>query len=304
VIYFYTDRPLTASVRVDFQWGRITEWYPQAGQRSANLQSIEWKSIQMLPGLKPDLPRDPSHSHYYPARATDADPLLVSGEDGEQYEKFLFYRGIGVSPLPVRAMIEGETVRVQNTTPEPIAQVILFENRNGRIGYRIHAGLKEEVVLERPSPAHSMVPVVTDLKKGLIAQGLYEKEAEAMIQTWREAWFEEGLRVFYIVPRAVTDAVLPIAIEPKPTELVRVLVGRIELITPEMEEGIRSLVEMFTTVPQQRDRAVEGLKRYGRFAEPVLSRLYDETNDAAAKEKIVEFVKSVISGQWSVVSDQ
>src|SRR5947207_5604303 len=32
VIYFYTDRKLNVSVRVDFPRGVWTQWYPQAGQ--------------------------------------------------------------------------------------------------------------------------------------------------------------------------------------------------------------------------------------------------------------------------------
>ena len=35
VIYFYSDAELTAQVSVRFPQGRITEWYPQAGQNSA-----------------------------------------------------------------------------------------------------------------------------------------------------------------------------------------------------------------------------------------------------------------------------
>ena len=35
-----------------------------------------------------------------------------------------------------------------------------------------------------------------------------------MIETWRDSWFEEGLRVFYIVPRARVDFDLPLSISP------------------------------------------------------------------------------------------
>ena len=74
-----------------------------------------------------------------------------------------------------------------------------------------------------------------------------------MLETWRDSWFEEGLRVFYVLPRAATDAALPLTIDPKPDELVRVLVGRVEVITPELEA-----------------RVLADPKSYGRFAEPIL----------------------------------
>jgi len=70
-----------------------------------------------------------------------------------------------------------------------------------------------------------------------LKQGLYPKEAAAMIKTWNDSWFEEGLRLFYFVPRAAADAILPITLDPKPEELVRVFVGRAEILTPEMEQA-------------------------------------------------------------------
>jgi hypothetical protein len=33
-----------------------------------------------------------------------------------------------------------------------------------------------------------------------MAQGLFPKEAHAMVDTWRDSWFEEGTRAFYILP--------------------------------------------------------------------------------------------------------
>src|SRR3970282_1769850 len=68
----------------------------------------------------------------------------------------------------------------------------------------------------------------------LTAEGLYEKEAHAMVETWRDHWWEEGLRAFHLLPRATTDAVLPLTIEPAAHELVRVMVTRVETVPPEM----------------------------------------------------------------------
>jgi hypothetical protein len=39
------------------------------------------------------------------------------------------------------------------------------------------------------------------LADNLVEFGLYRKEAEPMVETWRDSWFEEGIRLFYIVPR-------------------------------------------------------------------------------------------------------
>src|SRR5262245_37214548 len=74
VIYFYSDRDVHASVKVNFPSGCITEWYPLA---LVEMQSIEWPGFIAQPGAKENFPVDRSRSHYYPARETDAAPLSL-----------------------------------------------------------------------------------------------------------------------------------------------------------------------------------------------------------------------------------
>jgi hypothetical protein len=50
-----------------------------------------------------------------------------------------------------------------------------------------------------------------------------------MVETWRDSWFEEGSRAFYIFPRTLLDTTLPLSIEPQPAKTIRVFVGRINL---------------------------------------------------------------------------
>src|SRR5258708_11360162 len=47
VLYFYTERELTASVRVDFPRGRMTEWYPQSNRPPA--QGLVWDGLKIFP---------------------------------------------------------------------------------------------------------------------------------------------------------------------------------------------------------------------------------------------------------------
>lgn len=57
-----------------------------------------------------------------------------------------------------------------------------------------------------------------------------------MIQTWWTSYFEsEGLRVFWSLPRAATDRILPLDVKPAPEKIVRVLVGRSEILRPRTE---------------------------------------------------------------------
>lgn len=67
----------------------------------------------------------------------------------------------------------------------------------------------------------------------LVEAGLFADEAEALLNTWQVSYFKSpGLRFFYLLPRAETDERLPLQIS-VPSDLTRVVVGRIELVTPE-----------------------------------------------------------------------
>lgn len=291
VLYFYTDRELAASVKVGFPQGQITEWYPQA--REVN-RGIHWDNFIVMPNAQVGFPVSKSQSHYYPARETDAAPIRLGDESKIEYEKFLFYRGIGNFELPVTAKLAGDQVTAHYAGQTDLAQIVLFENRGGRVGWRTLNSLKGDATLVRPELGQPVESLQRELEKILVAQGLYEKEAAAMVKTWRDSWFEEGLRVLYLVPRRQTDAILPITITPTPTELVRVLVGRTELITPEMERAVASSVKQYLEgSPESRAAAVRSIQPYGRFAQPVLYRMMEEvhkTGGPQASQPIWDFL--------------
>lgn len=76
-----------------------------------------------------------------------------------------------------------------------------------------------------------------DFKLALVNAGLYRDEATAMLNTWKESYFEHaGLKVFWIAPHYFVEEILPITITPEPDELNRVIVGRSEVLTPEFEQ--------------------------------------------------------------------
>jgi hypothetical protein len=252
VLYFYVDRDMDVSVRVDFPNGKITEWYPSARTVGAG---IDWGRVAVLPNATTNLPAEATANHYYAARGTDAALVRVCNTTGRttEFEKFLFYRGIGGFDLPMSVTLDGNRLRLTGLTD--IAQVIVFENRGGNIGFRVLGAHADDAIVERPQLGDSRALLFAEFQQILVAHGLYEKEARAMLDTWRDSWFEEGLRVFYVLPRAAADSALPLTINPKPDELVRVLVGRVEVITPELEA-----------------RVLADPKSFGRFAEPILKR--------------------------------
>ena len=276
VLYFYAPRDLTASVTVRFRQGVVTEWFPKAavtpsGVPSNSLRdpafehSITWDDVRVVPASAPEFPIDEGASHYYTARDTDASPL----ESGDEKEKFLFYRGVGAFDPPLTAVVDPEgKIVVSDLRGEPVGDVMLFENRGGAIAYDLRHARDSRMTFDPLVLEDGSYPPLVELERLLMAHGLYPKEAAAMIETWRDSWFEEGTRLFYIASRATVDAILPLEVTPAPTELERVFVGRIELVTPATEAGVRDAIAR---------RDVTALRKYDRFVNAIASRILERS---------------------------
>jgi hypothetical protein len=116
------------------------------------------------------------------------------------------------------------------------------------------------IIMIGPPDNDSAAQLKADLEGALIERGLYPKEAAAMIDTWRDSWFEEGSRLIYILPESAVNAMLPLEINPAPARITRVFVGRIELITPETKRAVREAIAK---------RDSHTLALYQRFLEPI-----------------------------------
>ena len=66
-------------------------------------------------------------------------------------------------------------------------------------------------------------------------------EAEAKLNTWKLSYFESpGLRLFFTLPRVWTDDVLPLSVSTE-ADIVRAMIGRIEIVTPKQRALLRQL---------------------------------------------------------------
>ena len=301
VIYFYSPREITVSVNVSFAKGLITEWYPHSASAAAidprkdfslylmqGQGSISWNSVHIEPGGATDFPRDASKNHYYAARETSSAPICVGTPSGDQHERFLFYRGVSALTPPISAQRSADgTVLVQSLLQEEIPDVILFERRGDKIGYRILGPLHDQASLALPQLEGSLPALFSDLDGILISKGLHADEAHAMLETWKSSWFEEGSRLFYIVPRSFVDSVLPLSISPAPAEITRVFVGRLELITPATEQAVESAFA-------SGDRAT--LAKYSRFLEPILQTMIQESADPVRQRRLTAYLLLALNG--------
>jgi hypothetical protein len=88
--------------------------------------------------------------------------------------------------------------------------------------------------------------------------------------------------LLYLVPQPLTDTLLPLSIKPAPQEQVRVLVGRMEITTPEREHQLQTVIEGLGTCFEAGAEPIRSeLQSLGRFAEPALERIIRQTHDDA-----------------------
>jgi len=287
VLYFYSPRDTQVDITVRFPAGLVTEWYPNAavfprfnpGVVGTQTGEIFWGGVRVKPGHTTNVPTEPGQSHYYAARATDAAPVEVNG----QSEKFLFYRGLGGFQVPVSAIVDGSKVVVESPSAR-LSQVVLFENRAGRVGYRVVNGVQGRTTIDMPELTANVQVLHWDLERMLVAQGLYPREAKAMVETWKDSWFEEGTRVFYLLSQSTVDAILPLTINPAPSQVARAFVGRLEVLTPAVLADAQQAFE-------KGDLAT--LHKYGRFLEPIAWRLLGTPGSTLNAERVMAQLRRI-----------
>ena len=117
-----------------------------------------------------------------------------------------------------------------------------------------------------------------------------------MVKTWRSSWFgEPGTRVLYALPQADTDRLLPLKLSPAPRNVVRVMVGRSELLTPEQEQQFVALLpKLAAKDPAAQKVAGQAIRATGRFSEPAITRIVQLTTDTQLKES----ARSLLRDAW------
>lgn len=296
VIYFYADTPQKVDVGVRFNEGRITEWYPQVSESKSaakgepNSHTMKWSGVEILPGLDVSklLPMDSKPSHYFPAREADAAPLRLKSPQGEvQHEKMLFYRGIGGFAAPLNVTLNGDARIVAKVTEDGVKlpSAFLYIVRGDKALLQplgaIASGDEPLVINFDFNEAEPLAEVRKEfgkqLQAAIVAGGLYEKEAAAMVKTWDDAWFaEQGMRVLYTLPQTWSDKVLPLTFSPAPREVKRVFVGRAEMFTPAQEWALlKEIVHFASTDEAGKAKAAKATEAIGlgRFTDAVITRL-------------------------------
>ncbi|HEY9508279.1 MAG TPA: hypothetical protein VIV82_00310 [Verrucomicrobiae bacterium] len=288
VLYFHPPANYsgiqTANVRVQFRGGWLTEFYPDAianapgltngwfnfgPLKSDTVSELKWNDLK----VGGDWPVTNTSAHVWTSPRAVQSALVKTPND--ESEKFLFYRGVAHIDAPLRISRSGEELLFHSQLENlPVNRALTLRSvwlvdiqPDEKLAFRALPSLTLDgdstKILARTSASfetkdyHSgnLKELRSALKKALIAEGLFSDEADALLNTWELSYFKSaGLRVFFTVPREWTDFYLPLEISPAAT-IERVMVGRIELVTPDQRSILQTLGEC--APPQIQSDAVQ-----------------------------------------------
>ncbi len=345
VTYFYAPEETEVSASVSFPNGLLTQWFPyvrymwppvydQGGQvldpwlsssMSAAMPAscashfnqplrgglLDWSPFRVLgPNSNVTLAGPVGDLPWKFARATNSNALQVDSPEGgaPQFEKFLFYRGLGDFSWPIRVTTDArDEVTFGNDGPAPLGKVLLM-NVTTRGGAFVSVGdvatSKSALVPTQLRPLPDFVAALkAELMRNLIADGLYTDEARAMVDTWERSYFlTPGVRALYLLDQAQTDAIIPLVIAPTPRVTKRTMVIRLELLTKADEARLSSWLTQLAD-PATAATARAWFLGLGRFAEPHLTRalaLSTSRDEMAAASALLTEIRGV--RRWAPVS--
>jgi hypothetical protein len=295
VVYFYPGQSSvkTLDFSVKFQGGLLSQFYPDAKTNvppgtvppvSANsIGSLEWKNVAL--DTRKSGPKTDSHVWLAPRKVNAVDVTATNGES----ERYLFYRGVGNLDSPLKVVRHEDRLDILsqidaslNTAGEMrFAKIWYFDMRaDGSCAFTSFGPAK--VSANAPGPigwinsnfsdteysTGSIGRLRSDMHAALVADGLYDDEAAAMLNTWENSYFKSaGSRVFFIVPRAWTDHYLPINLSTD-ADVNRVMMGRVDLVTPMHRKTLQKLAA--TNGDPTKAEVVDLYKQLGRFGGAIL----------------------------------
>jgi len=304
IVYFYTQEPMTVSVKVRSPSGMLTQWWPQVTSfrplrrvedkpaRKVNNGHLFWEDILLDPGRSAVYKDAPQDSWWPIARDTDSVPLVVNG----QVEKFLFYRGIGREKHIVNVVVADEKATLSNTSESDVQDLYVINVVNGKAVHkeieRLVAGTSITCDVAVGNEAKNVTQLAPRTRahwqESLEEVGLFPKEAYGMTSIWADEYLErEGLRVLYLQPAPLVDKELPLSINPKPVDTVRCIAVRIECLSKEQEERIVGLVrQLGAESVDDQCAAAEELICLDRIGEALLRKLLQTSDELEIKHRI------------------
>jgi hypothetical protein len=285
---------------VEFQIPSCKDQYSHAA-----LGRLDWGQVDVLArGAEPALPPAPlTETSWSYARDVASNPLHVGGDWAPQDERFLFYRGLGNLEFPLQiGSVPGGKIAVANPSKLAMGRLFVINVGAKQGAFTVNEeGVAPGETFEPAIPSLDGAPdlatytdaLAVEVTKALDATGLYHDEAQAMVNTWRRQWFTTpGVRVLYLMPQSWTDAAIPLTLDPPPDEMLRVMMIRVEVITPETEQADAKMAKLLAD-PGTEKQARDHFGALGRFAEPRLRRALAVVGDPLLGQAYLATITSV-----------
>ena len=213
-------------------------------------------------------------------------------QPAEEYERFLFYRGLGEARLPLHIEESGQGTLTLDSEPdlgEGVRDIFVLRVERGRGAYSYRPALRPGETASGVIPSMDQAQPLAeftrkigdDLAARLAESGLFAKEARAMVNTWANSYFQtDGIRVLFVLPQSWTDAFIPMNVHPQPRKIVRVMVGRLEMLSADRErEAEAAIGKLVSRDSSERALAYRFLHEQGRYVEPIVRRVAKTTKD-------------------------
>jgi hypothetical protein len=291
LIYFHTPGELAIKVKVEFPGGRPAVWWPansNDGSFSGGLAAkippptsdkyLEWELNLQKPAPKPETDNSKAFAKLRPlpeghwmeaCRAVDAAEV----GSGWQREKFVYYDGLIPSPRAAEPTVTTKGVSLRNCAKHALLDVTAIDRRTpGRVRLarvaKLDAGKSQTLEFREAAVDRWPAVAIDELVTQLTTADLNLDEAKALAAVWKKDFFEtEGLNLFYRLPQAEYDRMLPLTIKPRPEKIARVLLVHHPHCEPDLGDRVMALVKQLDSSSfQERLDAHRRLQALGRAA--------------------------------------
>jgi hypothetical protein len=318
VVFFHAPKPMVIRMKIDFPGGMAGVWFPATMIPTVDgleRQPKAGNTLEWFLGIKacPEnwRPKNPAlqevgakHwvNHLRRVKADEVFTQFSHNPTDVEREKFVYYDGIFPQGKWLKLVVDKERISLTSRVKHPVFDVTIVDRRGDAVKVARIAKLAagetiENVAFKEAEPSRFVSEAGETLVKQLVGSGLFEDEAQSLLDTWRKDMFETpGLCMFYRMPQAEYDTRLPMRITHETATVTRVGLVYHGHLEPDFAERVLELVKQLDS-PRfaQRDAATKKLLAIGPAALVQLQRLRGRKElSVEVRERIDALVK-----RWS-----
>jgi hypothetical protein len=320
------DRGIARPVGGETPVFRTLHWSAWLGEKSPIPADLTWGPRSPL-REDTTAPRRPKEAEPPPcpwlldARLNDASQVSVVGSKVQrgapwttsqrETERFIYYDGLVPAPNHLRCVkASPDSVTVRNSADFSIRDLFVVDRRLTRARAMAFAHVpgpiaawEERAVSLRPVPADAwQASAVEPVSKALVAAGLTEAEAKAVLKIWDQGFFgAPGVTAFYLLPQAEYDRMLPLEISPKPRKLVRVAIALHPhfAIEPGLtQQAERLMAQLADPEAAKRDAAAKDLAQLGPVAWRLMRETIQKSPASELAKRLDDILKATDASDW------